>query len=621
MPDKKIVVTQPRRVAAMSLAQRLVAETGSEMGKGVGYKIRFEDETSKDTKIAFLTDGMLLREAQIDKKLSKYSICVLDEAHERSLHTDILFGVLKNIMKERPEFKLVVMSATLEAHLYATFFEDYQPRMVYISGRQHPVDIYFTKKAQKDYLDAVIIQILSIHLYKPGDGDILVFLTGQDEILSMQSILEKRSSQLPKEALKLIVKPLFSALPSVKQREALKPLTENEKKHCRKVILATNIAETSITIPDIKYVVDAGVVKVKQFSPSNKVETLQVVPISQAMARQRAGRAGRERAGVCYRLYTEDEYDEMPQFSEPEIKRANLSNIILQMKSMGITDPVSFDYLEPPPKETLQGSIEQLFLLGALNKSLELTLLGAQMAKFPLDPQFSLMLLKATKFGCVQEMLTILSLLSIDTIFYTPITERDEANAHKLQFASKYGDHITYLYVYKHFQELKTSLSVSNAKNIHKTLAEFCTKHYIDFKNMMKVQRIREQLSEYMRQLHISTHSSCGKDLRNFRRCLLAGGFTNVAIRDPKTRVYRTLTNAVECDIHPSSIYAHIATDKLPEYVLFDQVTETSKPFMRNLCRIEREWLFDVGPKGYFAQRIPRKEADNIKLSSKKSDL
>ncbi|KAK6040202.1 helicase protein [Cooperia oncophora] len=395
---KKIGCTQPRRVAAMSVAARVAEEVGCKLGMQVGYSIRFEDCTSEKTVLKYMTDGMLLREFLNEPDLASYSVMMIDEAHERTLHTDILFGLVKDIARFRKDLKLLISSATLDAEKFSTF----------------PVDIYYTQAPEADYMDAVMVTVMQIHLTQPLPGDILVFLTGQEEIESVQEALMEKTKALGSKIKELIPLPIYANLPSDLQAKIFEPTPPN----ARKVILATNIAETSVTIDGICYVIDPGFSKQNSFDARSGVEHLHVVTISkvwssrigfscrktflsylsQASANQRAGRAGRTGPGKCFRLYTAWAYKhELEDQPIPEIQRTNLGNVVLMLKSLGIHDLVHFDFLDPPPQETLVIALEQLYALGALNHRGELTKLGRRMAEFPCDPCMSKMIIASEK--------------------------------------------------------------------------------------------------------------------------------------------------------------------------------------------------------------------------------
>ncbi|KAM6396223.1 LOW QUALITY PROTEIN: pre-mRNA-splicing factor ATP-dependent RNA helicase DHX16 [Rhynochetos jubatus] len=383
----KIGVTQPRRVAAMSVAARVAVEMGTKLGNEVGYSIRFEDCTSERTVLKYLTDGMLLREFLTEPDLGSYSVVMVDEAHERSLHTDVLFGLIKDVARFRPELKVLVASATLDTQRFSAFF-DHAP-VFRIPGRRFPVDIYYTKAPEADYLEACVVSVLQIHVTQPP-GDILVFLTGQEEIEACVELLQERCRRLGSRLPELLVLPIYANLPSDMQARIFQPTPPG----ARKVVVATNIAETSVTIDGIVYVLDPGFCKQKSYSARTGMESLVVTPCSRASANQRAGRAGRVAPGKCFRLYTAWAFQhELEETPVPEIQRCDLGSLVLLLKSLGINDLIHFDFLDPPPHETLVLALEQLYALGALNHLGELTTLGRRMAELPVEPMLAKMIL------------------------------------------------------------------------------------------------------------------------------------------------------------------------------------------------------------------------------------
>jgi HrpA-like RNA helicase len=605
-----IAVTQPRRVAAMSIAKRVSQEMGVQLGEEVGYSIRFEDVTDTEkTVIKYLTDGMLLRESQMNSNLDQYSVIILDEAHERTLHTDILFGVIKRILRKRNDLKVIIMSATLEARSFSIFFNG--AKTLYISGRQYPVQVMYCKEPQVDYIDATVTAVLQIHIDEQmpnaisndNAGDILVFLTGQEEIENVARILEEKSKLLPPESLKMMICPIFASLPSEKQMEVFQKTPPG----CRKVILATNIAETSITINGVRFVIDTGFVKAKAYNPNNGLEILKVIPISKASARQRMGRAGREAPGKCFRLYTEETYESLDEFTEPEIVCCNLSTVVLQLKSMGVKNIQNFEFMSSPSKESITKSLQTLYILGAINKKGRLSELGQKMAQFPLDPMFAVALIKSEEFGCTEEILTIISMLSVDSIFYSPYNKRDEANKSKMKFANKSGDHLTMLKVYNEFVNVIKDISEDKMWIEHKKVEQWCNDHFINYRSMRKVLEVRQQLQEYVVRSNGNEQiSSCGKDLSQVRKCLCAAFFIHAAVRVPNKHSYLILNEGIEVRIHPSSVIQ----DPLPNCVIFNQVVMTSREYIRDVCAIDHLWLTEVTPDLY-----------REKLASKATDL
>lgn len=419
------------------------------------YAIRFENATCDRTKIKYMTDGILLREAITDKYLRKYQVIILDEAHERSVNTDVLFGIVKKVQRERklknyPELKVIIMSATMDVDHFSKYFDNCP--VLYLPGRTHPVTINHVKQKQDDYMFAAIATLLQIHLNTPPQEDVLMFLTGKDEIESMCKQIRQiaKSSDLEGK-IPLRVFPLHSQLSQTRQMDAFTKSSEDS----RRVVVATNIAETSITLPGIKYVIDTGVVKIKNFDPITGMETLKVHKISQAQAWQRSGRAGREFPGICYRTYTLKEMNEFEKTTKPEILRCNLSATILQLLAIGINIE-SFDFMDKPPVETINSAFKHLKQLDAI-KSIQnpvLTETGAKMARFPIDPMYSKCIISAVKYECVAEILDLISILSAENVFCEPGNNntRDQAIVQHGKFTVKYGDHLTLLNIFHQYE-------------------------------------------------------------------------------------------------------------------------------------------------------------------------
>lgn len=445
---KKVACTQPRRVAAMSVAARVADEMGVRLGRECGYSIRFEDCTSDDTVIKYMTDGMLLREFLTNPDLASYSAIMIDEAHERTLSTDILFGLVKDIARFRPDLRLLISSATLDADKFSEFFDD--APIFYVPGRRYPVDIHYTPQPEANYLHAAITTIFQIHTTQPK-GDILVFLTGQDEIDAAMESLQQTTRALGGKIAELMICPIYANLPSEMQSRIFEPTPPG----ARKVVLATNIAETSITIDGIAFVIDPGFVKQNSYNARTGMAALSVVPCSRASVNQRAGRAGRVGAGKCFRLFTKWAYNnELEENTVPEIQRTNLANVVLLLKSVGIDDLLNFDFIDPPPTDTLIRALELLYALGALNDRGELTKLGRRMAEFPVDPMMSKAVIASEEYGCTEEVLSIVAMLSESSaLFVRPKDKKMHADRARQTFFRHGGDHFTLLNVWEQWVE------------------------------------------------------------------------------------------------------------------------------------------------------------------------
>uniref|UniRef100_A0A8C4GE70 RNA helicase n=1 Tax=Dicentrarchus labrax TaxID=13489 RepID=A0A8C4GE70_DICLA len=488
----KIGCTQPRRVAAMSVAARVAQEMGVKLGNEVGYSIRFEDCTSERTVLKYMTDGMLLREFLTEPDLASYSVIIIDEAHERTLHTDILFGLIKDIARFRSDLKVLVASATLDTERFSCFFDE--APVFRIPGRRFPVDIFYTKAPEADYLEACVVSVLQIHVTQ-APGDVLVFLTGQEEIEACCEMLQERCRRLGSKIAELLVLPIYANLPSDMQAKIFNPTPPG----ARKVVVATNIAETSLTIDGIIYVIDPGFCKQKSYNARTGMESLIVTPCSRASANQRAGRAGRVAAGKCFRLYTAWAFKhEMEETTVPEIQRTNLGNVVLLLKSLGINDLIHFDFMDPPPHETLVLALEQLYALGALNHMGELTKLGRRMAELPVDPMLSKMILASEQYKCSEEVLTIAAMLSVNnSIFYRPKDKVVHADNARMNFVVPGGDHLVLLNVY-------TQSGYST---------QWCYENFIQFRSMRRARDVRDQLEGLMDRIEVEVVSSQGDSL------------------------------------------------------------------------------------------------------------
>ncbi|KKA30444.1 hypothetical protein TD95_000623 [Thielaviopsis punctulata] len=562
--------TQPRRVAAMSVAKRVAEEMECPLGGTVGYAIRFEDCTSKDTIIKYMTDGVLLRESLNEPDLDRYSCVIMDEAHERALNTDILMGLFKKILQRRRDIKLIVTSATMNSKRFSDFFGG-APEFI-IPGRTFPVDVLFHRSPVEDYVDQAVHQVLSIHVSMEA-GDILVFMTGQEDIEITCELIQKRLDAL-NDPPKLSILPIYSQMPADLQAK----IFDRAAPGVRKCIVATNIAETSLTVDGIKYVVDSGYSKMKVYNPKMGMDTLQITPISQANASQRSGRAGRTGPGKAFRLFTEKAFkDELYMQTIPEIQRTNLSNTVLMLKSLGVKDLLDFDFMDPPPQETITTSMFDLWALGALDNMGELTDLGRKMSAFPMDPSLSKLLITSVQYGCSEEMITIVSMLSVPNVFYRPKERQDEADAQREKFWVHESDHLTYLQVYLAWQSNRFSES-------------WCIKHFLHAKSLRRAKEIRDQLTDIMK-LQKMALVSCGMDWDVVRKCICSG-YYHQAARYKGSGEYINLRTNVSVQLHPtSSLYA----GHPPDYVVYHELVLTSKVYVSTVTAVDPHWLADLG--------------------------
>jgi ATP-dependent RNA helicase DDX35 len=611
---------QPRRVAATTVATRVAEEMRCKLGEEVGYSIRFEDLTSSATRIKFLTDGLLLREALVDPLLNRYSVIMVDEAHERSISTDILLGVLKKISKRRPDLRIIVSSATLQAEEFLRFFAGSESkdstgngslggeiaRIIGIEGRIYPVDILYLQEPVEDYRERAVSTVFDIHTQEV-EGDVLVFLTGREEIDSAIQMISDRKGSLHPKAQAILALPLYAGLSSEQQMYVFEPAPENT----RKVIVSTNIAEASVTIDGIVYVVDCGFAKLRAYNPTTGIETLTAVPISKASAQQRAGRAGRTRPGKCFRLYTEETFNLLPDVTVPEIQRSNLAPVILQLKALGIDNVVRFDFLASPPSELIVRALELLFSWGAVDDYARLTRpLGVRMAELSVEPMMAKTLLSSSSFSCVSEILSIAAMTSLQgAVWFQHDGERKATYSANRRFAAEEGDHLTLLNVYQAF--------VTKGKKESK----WCRDNYLNYKSMLRAVSIRAQLKRYLERFSINTdeslgskNSSDGQDRKSeqIRRCLTSGFFAHAARMQPDGS-YKTVGGDMVLHAHPTSLMfvsspptfsynfnADKEQNRKADWVIFHEILETSnKTFIRDLSKIERPWLLEYAPEYY----------------------
>ncbi|RMZ83620.1 hypothetical protein DV738_g921, partial [Chaetothyriales sp. CBS 135597] len=590
---KGVAITQPRRVAATSVAARVAEEMRCKLGDEVGYSIRFEDVSSSKTRIKFLTDGMLLREALVDPLLSRYRVIMVDEAHERSLSSDVLFGLLKKIKKKRLDLRIIVSSATLEADKLAAFFLSdeqeaqtasatnnepdtdgmLQCRILGIQGRSYPVDILYLTQPAEDYVQKAVDTAWQVHTQE-AEGDILVFLTGREEIETAVQMISDRASTLNPNAQALQPLPLYAGLTTDEQMYVFSEAAENT----RKCIVSTNIAEASVTVPGVVYVIDCGFVKLRAYNPVTNIETLTPCPVSKASAIQRAGRAGRIQPGKCFRLYTQTAFSALPAATPPEIQRSNLAPLVLQLKALGIDNIVRFPFLSPPPAQLMIRAFELLYSLGAVDDYAKLTSpTGTRMAELAVPPMMAKCLLSSAEgqFGCLNEMLAIAAMTSVQgNIWFHHEGQKKAMELSRRKFAAEEGDHLTLLNVFQAF----TTKGKKESK--------WCRDNWLNFKSMERAVSIRNQLSRYLERLG------------NLLKCLTVGYFANSARMQPDGS-FKTVSGDVTVHAHPTSLMFNRKAD----YVVFSEILETGdKIFIKDISKVEKAWLTEFS-NGYYTIR------------------
>ncbi|KAF2716617.1 P-loop containing nucleoside triphosphate hydrolase protein [Polychaeton citri CBS 116435] len=622
----KIAVTQPRRVAAISLARRVAEEMGTPCGSSspaskVGYSVRFDESTSPSTRVKFLTEGMLLQEMLRDENMKEYSCIIVDEVHERSVNVDLILGFLKRLVQKRRStkrpLKVVVMSATADVDSLTKFFEssnrgsaavndihtssdDIRKRSLdadesidsadavsrcYVEGRQYPVKLEYLGTPTDDLLEAALHRIFHIHCKEPMPGDILVFMTGQEAIQSLQKLAEEYAEGLTKEYPRILVLPLFAALPQSSQQRIFQPAPLNT----RKVILSTNIAETSVTVPGVRFVVDTGKAKMKQFRNRLGLDSLLIKQISKSSADQRKGRAGREFPGQCYRLYTEDSYNKLENDNTPEILRCDMSEALLKMKARGIEDVMNFPFLTSPPREALEKALLQLLQLGALEEDGSISAIGRQLARLPLTPSLGRVIFEASRpeRNCLPEVIDIASCLSVESIFLNVDTEeiREQAQIARGQLLRRQGDHLTLLAAVQAYAAERSDRR------------QWAERHLISHRAMQSVMDVRKQLTAQCRAANLlkglttqeaSTAPDEGKQ-EQILKCFLRGFSGNVARLCPD-HSYKTFVGNQTVAIHPSSV---LFGRKL-EAILYNEFVFTNKAYARGVSAIQVRWLEEV---------------------------
>ncbi|KAL4944553.1 hypothetical protein BDV06DRAFT_84300 [Aspergillus oleicola] len=606
-----IAITQPRRVAAISLARRVAEEMGSTLGSSspasqVGYSVRFDTSVSPSTRVKFLTEGMLLQEMLHDPWLTKYSAIVVDEVHERGVNVDLVMGFLRNFVSGKKEgrggvpLKAVVMSATADMESLQEFFvegfkrrevKDTEPEkdekggiaVCHIKGRQFPVKTIYSPEPVHDFVDAALKVIFQIHYKEPIPGDILVFLTGQETVEALENLVNEYATGMDPALPKIQVLPLFAALPQAAQQRVFMPAPPRT----RKIILATNIAETSVTVSGVRFVVDCGKAKIKQFRTKLGLDSLLVKPISKSAAIQRKGRAGREAPGQCYRLYTEKDYLELDEVNTPEILRCDLSQALLNLKARGIDNVIEFPFLTRPPREALEKALLQLLSIEALEETGGISAIGSHIAKLPLTPTLGRVLLTASDFGpdCLIDVIDIISCLSVENIFLNTTSEekKEAAETARRDLYRREGDHLTMLATVRAYASENTD---------RKAWAE---RHLVSHRAMQSVMDVRKQLTAQCRQAKLLPNTTESQDSStsirepspvSILKSFLRGFSTNTARLVPDGS-YRTVVGNQTVAIHPSSVLF----GKKVEAILYNEFVFTNRSYARGVSAVQMDWV------------------------------
>ncbi|WP_118794240.1 ATP-dependent RNA helicase HrpA [Haemophilus influenzae] len=564
--------TQPRRIAARSVAARIAEELETELGGLVGYKVRFNDQISDDTQIKLMTDGILLAEIQNDRFLNQYSCLIIDEAHERSLNNDFILGYLKQLLPRRRDLKLIITSATIDVERFSKHFNN--APIIEVSGRTYPVEVRYRPVVEEDDQDQLqgILNAVD-ELQAEGRGDILIFMNGEREIRDTAEALQKQNLKHTE------ILPLFARLSAQEQNKIFHPSGLN------RIVLATNVAETSLTVPGIKYVIDPGTARISRYSYRTKVQRLPIEPISQASANQRKGRCGRVSEGVCIRLYSEEDFNSRPEFTDPEILRTNLASVILQMTALGLDDIEAFPFVDAPDKRHIQDGVKLLEELGAFEtvqtKSGEkrlLTRVGRQLAQLPVDPRLAKMILSAVNFGCVYEMMIIVSALSIQDPRERPQEKQQASDEKHRRFADKKSDFLAFLNLWRYLQEQQKELSKNQFRRQ-------CQKDFLNYLRIREWQDIYHQIRLTVREMGLPINSEKA-EYQQIHTALLSGLLSHIGLKEAEKQQYLGARNA-HFAIFPNSMLFK----KQPKWVMAAELVETSKLWGRMVAEIEPEWI------------------------------
>ncbi|NYI46028.1 ATP-dependent helicase HrpA [Nocardioides aromaticivorans] len=606
--------TQPRRIAARSVAERIASELGTELGDLVGYQVRFTDKTSKQSRIKLMTDGILLAELQRDRLLRRYDTIIIDEAHERSLNIDFLLGYLRQLLPKRPDLKLIITSATIDPERFAEHFADVRTGepapIIEVSGRTYPVEVRYRplmdvpeddedgEPIVRDQTEAVVDAVKE--LSAEGPGDILVFLPGEREIRdTAEALAPLGESPSTGHSRGIDVLPLYSRLSAAEQHRVFAPAKGSR----RRVVLATNVAETSLTVPGIRYVIDTGVARISRYSARTKVQRLPIEPISQASANQRSGRCGRVAAGIAIRLYSEEDFEARPEFTDPEILRTNLASVILQMTSLGLGDIARFPFVEPPDRRNVQAGVQLLEELGAVSAKGDLTKVGRRLARLPIDPRLGRMLLEAERLGCVRDVLVIVAALSLQDPRERPGADhpKEQAQADQLhaRFKAERSDFLTLLNLWNHLRQQQKELSGSAFRRM-------CKREYLNYLRVREWQEFVAQLRQVTKEMGVRFEAPTDlPDADGIHQALLSGLLSHIGLleerekpkpgtrrdnRRPGPREYLGARGA-RFAIFPGSGLAR----KNPQFVMAGELVETGRLWARQNAEIQPQWAERLG--------------------------
>ena len=564
--------TQPRRIAARSVAARIAEELQTELGDLVGYKVRFNDQISDNTQIKLMTDGILLAEIQTDRFLNQYSCLIIDEAHERSLNNDFILGYLKQLLPRRPDLKVIITSATIDVERFSKHFNN--APIIEVSGRTYPVEVRYRPVVEEDDQDQLqgILNAVD-ELQAEGRGDILIFMNGEREIRDTAEALQKQNLKHTE------ILPLFARLSTQEQNKIFHPSGLN------RIVLTTNVAETSLTVPGIKYVIDPGTARISRYSYRTKVQRLPIEPISQASANQRKGRCGRVSEGICIRLYSEEDFNNRPEFTDPEILRTNLASVILQMTALGLDDIEAFPFVDAPDKRHIQDGVKLLEELGAFEtvqtKSGEkrrLTTIGRQLAQLPVDPRLAKMLLSAVDFGSVYEVMIIVSALSIQDPRERPTDKQQASDEKHRRFADKKSDFLAFLNLWNYVQEQQKALTKNQFRRQ-------CQKDFLNYLRIREWQDIYQQIRLAVREMGLPINSEKA-EYQQIHTAFLSGLLSHIGLKEAEKQQYLGARNA-HFAIFPNSVLFK----KQPKWVMAAELVETSKLWGRMVAEIEAEWI------------------------------